>query len=102
MTTEKIVVSNYTAEQTAQAVEMYQAGQAVEAIAMTLGKSAASIVAKLAREKVYVAKAKPSQPRVTKADLIYQIAAKTGADVEALASFGKADKAALEALLAAV
>ena len=98
MTTEKIVVSNYTDEQTAQAVTDYLAGTSVELIALRLGKSARSIVAKLSREKVYVAKVKASVVRVTKATLIAQIAAKAGVAQEVLASLEKADKAALEAL----
>lgn len=102
MTTEKIVVSNYTTEQTAEVVEKYLAGLAVENIAESIGKSARSVIAKLSQQKVYKAKAKAAIARVTKADLIFQIAAKTGVDVEALTSFEKADKAALEALLAAV
>ena len=98
MTTEKIVVSNYTDEQTAQAVTDYLAGTSVELIALRLGKSARSIVAKLSREKVYVAKAKASVVRVTKATLIAQIAAKAGVAQDVLKSLEKADKAALEAL----
>lgn len=100
MTTEKIVVSNYTDEQTAQAVEMYQAGQAVEAIALALGKSARSIVAKLAREKVYVAKTLVSKVQtLTKAQLVTQIEVLKEFTPGFLKSLEKADKPALEALL---
>lgn len=95
-------MSNYTDEQTVQAVEKYLAGSTVESIAEALGKSARSVIAKLAQQKVYVAKTKTPGTRVTKTDLIYQIAAKTGADVEALASLEKADKVALQALFDAV
>ena len=97
MATEKVVVSNYSPEQTAQAVESYQAGQTVEAIALALGKSARSVVAKLSREGVYVAKTKAKgATRVTKAQLVAQIAAKTGASEEALESLEKATHEALE------
>lgn len=99
MTTEKIVVSNYTDEQTAQAVEMYQAKQPIEAIALALGKSARSIVAKLAREKVYVAKTKAAGAKtLTKAQLVAQIEVLRELAPGTLASLEKADKAALEAL----
>ena len=47
---------NYSPEQTAQIVEQYQAGVTVEQIAQTMGKTVRSIVAKLSREKVYIAK----------------------------------------------
>ena len=97
MATEKVVL-NYTAEQTAQAVELYLAGTAVEAIATALGKSARSVVAKLSREKVYVAKTRATAGRVTKAALVAQIAAKAGVDVSVVASLEKATHEALEAL----
>ena len=54
MTTKTV---NYTPEQTAQMVADYQAGTSVETIAETFGKTVRSVVAKLSREKVYVAKA---------------------------------------------
>ena len=47
---------NYTAEQTAVMVSDYQSGVGVEQIALSLGKSVRSVVAKLSREIVYVAK----------------------------------------------
>jgi hypothetical protein len=47
---------NYTPEQTAQIIADYQAGLSVEIIAENLGKTVRSIVAKLSREKVYIAK----------------------------------------------
>ena len=47
---------NYTPEQTAQIIADYQAGLSVEIIADNLGKTVRSIVAKLSREKVYIAK----------------------------------------------
>jgi hypothetical protein len=93
---EKIV--NYTAAQTAEAVEAYLAGATVEAIATKLGKTVRSVVAKLSREKVYVAKAKVAGSRVTKADLVAKIAAKSGVEVAALASLEKATHEALELL----
>lgn len=102
MTTEKIVSQNYTADQTAQAVEAYAAGQTVEAIAIQLGKSVRSVVAKLSREKVYVAKTKVAAARVTKAVLISMIAAKYNIDTAVLSTLEKANHEALEALASAV
>lgn len=95
---EKIV--NYTAEQTSEMVEAYQAGQTVEAIASKLGKTVRSVVAKLSREKVYVAKSKGASSRVTKAELVGRIAALIGVEAIELVSFEKATHEALELLLA--
>ena len=101
MSTEKVVTVNYTPEQTAQAVEMYQAGTAVEAIALALGKSARSVVAKLSREKVYVAKTRAAGAgRVTKAALVAVLAQKAGVELSVMASLEKATHEALEALVA--
>lgn len=47
---------NYTVEQTASMIADYQAGVSVDAIAIALGKSVRSVIAKLSREKVYVTK----------------------------------------------
>ena len=87
----------YTPEQTEQVVALYKEGQAVEAIALAVGKSARSVIAKLAREHVYEAKAKKASAteKVTKAMLVAQIAAATGASEEALDSLEKATKEAL-------
>ena len=94
---------NYTAEQTAQIVQAYQAGETVEAIATQVGKSVRSIVAKLSREGVYVAKTKAGAgARVTKADLVARIAAATGAELEVLASLEKATHEALEVLVSQI
>lgn len=100
MTTEKIV--NYTAEQTAEAVEKYLAGATVESIATSMGKTVRSVVAKLSREKVYMPKAKAVGSRVTKAEMVGRIAAFVGVEAVELASFEKATHEALELLLAKV
>jgi transposase-like protein len=90
----------YTPEQTQQIVEAYQAGKTVEAIAEQVGKSARSIVAKLSREGVYQAKTRATQtPRVRKADLVDQIAARLEVDAELVESLEKATTEALEVLL---
>ena len=74
----------YTPEQTNQAVQEYQAGTPVEAIALQLGKSVRSVIAKLAREGVYTAKGKTGTTRVTKAVLIGAISAVVGQSLTSL------------------
>ena len=89
---------NYTPEQTLQMVADYQAGVAVESIAEALGKTVRSVVAKLSREKVYVAKTyttKTGEAVVKKdahADYIGQALGLSEADMESLT---KANKTAL-------
>ena len=89
---------NYTPEQTLQMVADYQAGVTVEAIANALGKTVRSVVAKLSREKVYVAKTyttKTGEAVVKKdewADYIGQALGLSEADTESLT---KANKVAL-------
>jgi hypothetical protein len=95
MASEKTVT--YTAEQTSALVSGYKAGETVEALASTLGKSVRSVVAKLSREGVYKAKSKAKGvERVTKAMLVASIAASTGATEESLESLEKATHEALE------
>ncbi len=97
----KQAVVNYTPEQTEQMVFEYKAGTAVEQIALTLGKSVRSVVAKLSREGVYIAKAKadPKSAQNTKATLIAKIAEMKGVEVTSLSSLEKATKEALQILL---
>ena len=95
-TTTKAV--NYTAEQTAKMVSDYTAGVSTEQIALSLGKSVRSVVAKLSREKVYVAKtyATKTGEKVEKkdqtADAIGAVLRLTEAEIESLT---KANKTAL-------
>lgn len=92
---------NYTAEQTAKLVADYTNGVTVEQIANELGKSVRSIVAKLSREKVYVAKTYVSKTgeavikKDTVADYIAQALGLGEADAESLT---KANKNALKAI----
>lgn len=89
---------NYTPEQTLKMVADYQAGVTVESIATALGKSVRSVVAKLSREKVYIAKeykTKTGEAVVKKdahADFIGEALGLTEADTESLT---KANKVAL-------
>ncbi len=72
-------------------------------IAEMIGKTARSVIAKLAREGVYKAKGKASATeRVTKAQLVAKIAAAVGATEEALESLEKATKEALEIVAASL
>jgi hypothetical protein len=96
---------NYTPEQTAKIIADYQAGVPVADIASALGKTVRSIVAKLSREKVYIAKSyvnkngeKPVKKDVT-ADAIGAILRLSENDVESLT---KANKSALKAIFDAL
>jgi hypothetical protein len=96
---------NYTPEQTAKIIADYQAGVKVEDIASALGKTVRSVVAKLSREKVYVAKQyvtktgeKPVKKDVT-ADAIGAILRLSENDIESLT---KANKSALKAIFDAL
>ena len=98
-------IANYTQEQTVQMVALYQAGTTVEVLAETMGKSVRSIVAKLSREKVYVAKSyttKTGEPAVKKdtvADAIGAVLQLTESETESLT---KANKTALQKIFAAL
>ena len=97
----KATQTNYTLEQTQELVTAYQAGETVEVLAERLGKTVRSVVAKLSREGVYVAKTRVTgQARVKKADLVDQLAAKCGVAPEVFESLEKANHDVLEALVA--
>ena len=96
---------NYTPEQTAQMVLDYSNGTTVETIAESMGKTVRSVVAKLSRENVYVAKtyvSKTGAPVVKKdahADAIGAILKLTESEIESLT---KANKTALEKIFSAL
>jgi hypothetical protein len=96
---------NYTAEQTSAIVADYKAGVSVDTIAQNLGKSVRSVVAKLSREKVYIAKTyttKTGDAVVKKdahADAIGAILGLTEPEIESLV---KANKTALEKIFRAL
>jgi len=98
---------NYTPEQTASMVEAYTSGVTVETIAQTLGKSVRSVVAKLSREKVYVAKTyktKSGEAVVKKdalADKLTALASLTEAEADSLTKANKTALAKIVALLEA-
>ena len=91
---------SYTVEQ----VEVLKTGIANKTapadLATTLGKSTASVIAKLAQLGLYEAKQRTSAtPRVTKIQMIQVLAEKIGVDWNTLKSLEKADKSALETLV---
>lgn len=100
MTTAKIV--NYTPEQATKMVEDYTSGVTVEAIALELGKTVRSIVAKLSREKVYKAKeykTKSGETVVKKDELADKIGAFLDATESEIESLTKVNKTMLKKIL---
>lgn len=106
MATEKLV--NYTPEQTAQMVSDYVANptrETVEKIAVTLGKTVKSVVAKLSREKVYVKpeyKTKSGTTVVKKDTLIDKLSELVEMTEAEQSSFDHVNKTALVKLIAAL
>jgi IS30 family transposase len=96
---------NYTPEQTQKMINDYQNGVSVETIADNLGKTVRSIVAKLSREKVYIAKeykSKTGETPIKKdvhADAIGAILRLPENDIESLT---KANKNALKVIFEAL
>lgn len=97
-------VVNYTPEMVARLHEAYDGSASdnarraqVAALADELGKSEASIRAKLTSEGIYVpyAKAPAGKNSVRKAALVNAIASQLGVHVEAVESLEKANKVAL-------
>jgi hypothetical protein len=102
-TTAKTV--NYSVEQTAAMIAEYQAGVTTEAIALALGKSLRSVVAKLSREKVYVAKTYTTKTgeKVAKKDTLSdEIGALLGATEAEMESLTKCNKTILVKMLTAL
>jgi len=96
---------NYSVEQTASMIADYQAGVTTEAIALALGKSLRSVVAKLSREKVYVAKTyttKTGEKAVKKDSLSDEIGALLGATEAEMESLTKCNKTILVKMLTAL
>jgi len=92
---------NYTPEQTTKMVLDYTAGVTVESIALELGKSVRSIVAKLSREKVYKAKtyvSKTGEAVVKKDEVADFIAMALGLGEADAESLTKANKNALKVI----
>jgi hypothetical protein len=105
--TKTVKAVNYTPEQTALATSQYIAGVSVEQIAMALGKSARSIVAKLSRElkgteNEYKAKtyaSKTGEAVVKKDELADKMSSVFGLTEAEADSLTKANKTALKKIL---
>ena len=96
---------NYTPEQTEQMKAQYLAGISTEEIALMLGKSLRSVVAKLSREKIYVAKTYTTKAgeKVAKKDTLSdEIGALLNATEAEMESLTKCNKTILVKLLAAL
>ena len=106
MATEKTV--NYTVEQTQSMIAAYTTNptrDTVESLALTLGKSVKSIVAKLSREKVYIKpeyKTKTGATVVKKDSLIDKLSELVEFTENEASSFDHVNKTALVKLLAAL
>lgn len=104
--TATVKVPNYTEAQVTELVNAYVESPTkatVEAFAVKFGKTARSIVAKLAKENVYVSKAKEAGKReMLKAEMVSKIAELIGKTDEQLESLEKATGPALMAVLHAL
>lgn len=90
----------YTPEQSTDIVGRYQVGESVDSIALAVDRSVRSVVAKLSREGVYIAKnKKEGTGRMTKAELVSSIADRLGIDVNSIATIEKGSHEHLTALL---
>ena len=99
MATEKA----YTPEQTLTTLAAYAAGKTPEQISEDIGRSKRSVVAKLAKEGVYVSKAATAEPRrMKKSEMVSYIAGYYDLPVEELESLEKATHLALMLLYNAV
>jgi hypothetical protein len=90
---------NYTAEQTADLITKFGAGETVDALATFFGKSSRSIIAKLSREGVYKAKeykTKSGGAVIAKEQYVDLIANALNVDAEKLGGLEKANKSTLE------
>ena len=83
---------NYTTDQVEQMVEMYTNGDPVVDIADVVGKTPRSVIAKLSREGVYIAKPrKVATGAVRKADIVRSIATHVGSELDSLTKASKED-----------
>jgi ribulose kinase len=83
---------NYTPDQVETMVEMYQNGDTAADIADVVGKTTRSVIAKLSREGVYVAKVRVSGGRaIRKANIVALIANSVGSPLESLVKASKED-----------
>jgi hypothetical protein len=83
---------NYTEAQTQDLISRYTAGMPVDMIAREMSRTVRSVVAKLSREGVYVAKTKTASSRLTKEDLVARIETGMGFEAGTLDSLTKASR----------
>lgn len=108
MTEKSVKPVNYTAEQTAEMVSAYIAKptkETVETLAVTMGKTVRSIVAKLSREKVYIKpeyKTKSGESVVKKDSLIDNLSKLVEMTEAEQSSFAHVNKTALVKLITAL
>jgi len=96
---------NYSPEQTARVISDYQSGVTVEQIALELGKTVKSVVAKLSREGVYKKKAyvtKTGEAVIKKDTVADSIGAILNLPENDIESLTKANKSALQAIFTAL
>lgn len=102
MTAKVVKVENYTADQTAKMVADYVANPSqvtVETLAVAMGKTVRSVIAKLSREKVYIAKVyktKTGEDVIKKDEFATEIATALGMNANDADSLTKANKTALK------
>jgi len=88
---------NYTEDQVLEMKEMYVAestSETVQEIATKFGKSTRSVIAKLSREGVYVAKqrvTKTGEPVISKAELVAEVEQALDTEMNTLVKASKAD-----------
>jgi hypothetical protein len=95
---------NYTPEMTAAVIEGFKEGKTVEAIALEVGKTVRSVIAKLSKEGVYTAKAKENTSKrkaETKAAMLAKVEAAAGVAPGTFATFEKGSAPAVKALMEA-
>lgn len=105
MANEKAKKVNYTEEQEKTLRDMYIAGQSVDTIAGTVGKTAKSVVAKLVRMGIYNPKkyvTKTGEAPVKKDQTADAIGSILGLSENEADSLAKANKTALQKVLAAL
>ena len=83
---------NYTPDQVETMVEMYTNGDPVVDIAEAVGKTNRSVIAKLSREGVYVAKPRAvATGAIRKAQIVAGIATHVGSELDSLTKASKED-----------
>lgn len=101
----KAKVVNYTEEQVAEMVNLYVGNSTPETVKMLaekFGKSTRSIIAKLSREKVYIAKPRTTKngaPVISKAELVKNVELALDLELPSLVKAGKQDLQLLSAMV---